>query len=92
MINIISSATFGGYLIHDNDIIRTLLWKTLFKNSSYADSQYLIPYTIFEIVVVFVVCTAIELIRIYTIEKIYIKRLDCISQKTIFTDKVFDKT
>lgn len=88
VINIISSATFGIYLIHDNDYIRPLLWKKIFDNSLYTDSAYLIPYTILEIIVVFVVCAVIELIRIYTMEKIYVKRTDDFSKKI---DAVLDK-
>ena len=34
-INIISSATFGVYLIHDNKLMRNLLWVKIFKNQSY---------------------------------------------------------
>lgn len=88
VINIVSSATFGIYLIHDNDYIRSLLWTKLFNNPLYADSTYLIPYTIFEIIVVFVVCAAIELIRKYTIEKIYVKWSDDFSSKI---DSVLEK-
>ena len=81
LINIISSSTFGIYLIHDDRLVRKMLWKTLFQNASHKDSEYLIVYTIFEIVVVFVVCAAIELFRIYAIERIYIKGLDILAEK-----------
>lgn len=88
VINIVSSATFGVYLIHDNDYIRPFLWTKLFDNPEYIDSEYLILYTIFEIIVVFIVCEVIELIRIYTIEKIYVKWLDVFSEKI---DSLLDK-
>ena len=70
-INIVSSACFGVYLIHDNNYIRPLLWHTLFKNAAYQDSRYLIPYTLLEIVLVFVACTILELLRIYLVERLY---------------------
>lgn len=90
VINIVSSSTFGIYLIHDNALIRKLLWKNLFNNVAYADSKYLIPYTIFEIIAVFVCCAAIELFRIYAVEKNYLKGLDSVSKKLDFAlDKVF---
>lgn len=79
-INIVSSATFGVYLIHDNDYIRNLLWNTVFQNTSYKNSNILIPYTILQIIIVFVVCTMIELLRICLIEKLYIKPLDTLSK------------
>ena len=57
-------------------MIRNALWRGIFKNANYAESRLLVPYTIFQIIVVFVVCTAIELFRIYVIEKRYIKHID----------------
>ena len=68
-INVLSSAMFGVYLIHDHPYVRPFLWKTVFKNRTYAKSNMLIPHSLFAIVTVFVGCTLIELIRIYAIEK-----------------------
>ena len=76
IINLISSATFGVYLIHDHPLIRPFLWETLFKNASYAGSVFLIPYSIMVICVVYIVCTIIELIRINVLEKRYLGLLD----------------
>lgn len=76
IINIISSATFGVYLIHDNGYVRPFIWKTVFKNAAYSESKYFIPYSIFVIAIVFVVCTIIELLRIYIFEKKYIKIIE----------------
>ena len=67
-INIISSATFGVYLIHDNKLMRNLLWVKIFKNQSYANSNKLILYSI-AILIVYILCTFIDLIRIYILEK-----------------------
>ena len=68
-INIISSATFGVYLIHDNKLMRNLLWVKIFKNQSYANSNKLILYSIETILIVYILCTFIDLIRIYILEK-----------------------
>lgn len=73
IINLIASATFGVYLIHDNDYIRNFLWNILFKNATFSNNNLLIPYSLFVIVIVFLVCTIIELFRIYVIEKNYLK-------------------
>lgn len=81
LINAIASATFGVYLIHDDNLVRPFLWETLFKDVSYADSNLLIPYSIAVIVLVFVVCTLIELFRIYVIEKHYMKSVDDLADK-----------
>ena len=80
-INVVSSASFGVYLLHDNAYVRTLLWNTIFQNSIYQDGNLLIPYTLIQIITVFVVCTGIELFRIYVIEKSYIKAVDFLSNK-----------
>ena len=74
-INLISSTTFGIYLIHDCDYMRTFLWTKLFKNASYAMKPNLIPYSIVVILIVFVTCSVIELGRMYLIERLYSKSL-----------------
>jgi surface polysaccharide O-acyltransferase-like enzyme len=81
LINIVSSATFGVYLIHDNAYVREFLWQILFKNASYAYSDKLIPYSIMVIILVYIACTVIELIRIYIIEKSYMSMVNNISEK-----------
>lgn len=70
-INLIASATFGVYLIHDNYFVRSFIWEKAFKNSSYSESNILILYSLFVIAIVFAVCTIIELLRIYVLEKNY---------------------
>lgn len=78
-INIVSSSTFGIYLLHECDYVRVYLWQTLFKNASYSDTLLLIPYSLMVIAIVFVGCSVIELLRIYVIEKRYMILLDKIS-------------
>lgn len=68
-INTLASATFGVYLIHENSIIRHLLWIEVFKNAQYQDSTFLIPYSIIVTAVVYVGCTIIDLLRQRLIEK-----------------------
>ena len=63
IINLLASATFGVYLIHDNNFVRHFLWYDLFHNASFQDSPYLIPYSTAVILAVYVVCTIIELLR-----------------------------
>lgn len=73
IINLIASSTFGIYLIHDNSFIRDFLWNLVFKNRSFSNSQFLIPYSIIVTVIVFVFCGIVELLRIYLLEKNYMK-------------------
>lgn len=88
IINIIASATFGVYLLHDNYLIRDLLWKKLFKTADLLQSNVLIPYTIMAIAAVFAACTVIELIRIYALEKNYMKIINRLSS---FIDSKIEK-
>ncbi len=97
LINTISSATFGVYLIHDNGYVRPFLWKTVFQNASYSDSKLLIPYSLIIIAVVFLGCSMIELIRIVLIEKSALRVINKVSMfidckiKTSISKKVSDR-
>ena len=63
IINLMASATFGVYLIHDNNLVRPFLWREVFRNASFQDSPYLIPYSIIVVLFVYVLCILIELAR-----------------------------
>lgn len=75
-INLIASATFGVYLIHDHQLVRPYLWKTIFHNADFQDSITIIPYSIIVCFLVYIVCTIIELLRQKTIERIYLRMID----------------
>ena len=96
-VNIISSATFGVYLIHENQYVAAFFWKKLFANASYSNRAILLPYSIAAIVIVYTVCTAIELVRIYGLEKHYTKAINKVSVKIeqlkekFFSLKIFEK-
>lgn len=68
-INVVSSCTFGVYLIHDNPIIRELLWHSWMDNTKYYNSPYLVWVLLGSSIIVFVICTIIEFIRQKTIAK-----------------------
>ena len=70
-INVIATATLGVYLIHDNNFVRPYLWKHLLNNQSMYHSEYLIIHAICSIILVYVICTIIDLLRQMTIEKLY---------------------
>lgn len=72
-INIVASTTFGVYLIHDNEYVRTFLWQTVFKQVCYYKSPFIVPYSFFAVFTVFIACTLIELLRQKTVEKIFMK-------------------
>lgn len=74
-INLIANSTFGVYLIHDNQIVRSYLWENLLKNNTYSESPYLILHLIISIIAVFIVCTMIDQFRIHIIEKKIVDKL-----------------
>ena len=87
LINTLGGATFGVYLIHDNYFVRQFLWKELFCNNSFASSDNLIIYSIGTVCIVYIVCTAIELLRQYFIERYYMKLFDFVEQKLLSKTK-----
>ena len=80
IINTLAKATFGVYLIHDDDYIRVFLWKKLFKNYVFINSKILIPYSIVVVLIVYALCTCIELFRIVILEEKYMKYIEKISK------------
>lgn len=68
-INTIGVCTFGVYLIHDNPIVRKVLWLQLFRNRDYSMSNTLIPRIIASVFIVYSISTLIEYARIRFVEK-----------------------
>ena len=67
-IQLIASATFGVYLIHDNKILRSYFW---FKNVEYQHTMLIIPYSIMIVLTVYILCTTVDLCRKYTFERLW---------------------
>lgn len=79
VINTISSATFGVLLIHaGSDAMRQFLWKDLLNISDmYFDTlPVLLLKTVGITIMIYVVCTVIDLVRIKLIEKPLFKKLE----------------
>lgn len=90
-INVIASATFGVYLIHDNYLIRDYLWIDFFKNASFQNSFILIPYSICVVLFVYVTCTIVDLLRKFTVEKIYLKYVNKLFSVIVTPFNIFIK-
>lgn len=76
VINTLAGTILGVYLIHDNEFIRPFLWYSVFKNSQFSESNYLIIHAVTAIALVFLGCVVIDLIRQITVEKYYEKFLN----------------
>lgn len=80
IINMVSSTTLGIYLIHDNYYFRNFLWENIFKVSNFSESKLLPLYSIFVVLIVFVFCCFLELLRINLIERKYMKLINKLSE------------
>ena len=92
LINTISKTTLGVYLIHEYNYLREIIWIKMFKNNLFQNSPFLIPYSILQIFIVFVLCSIIEYIREILIEN----RIDGIFSKisdllNIYLNKIINK-
>lgn len=75
IINVIASATFGVLLIHANsNNMRQWLWKDTLDNVGQFHAGNAIVHAIISITSVYVICTLIDLVRIYLIERPFFKR------------------
>lgn len=82
LINRMSSAVFGVYLIHENQTFRYFLWKyVLDLPDSIYYSRYFLVYACTIILGIYCVSTVIDLIRQQTIERLFMKLVDDIQPK-----------
>lgn len=63
-----AGAAFGVYLLHDNYLIRYLVWDT-FRASKVARTHWAVVYAAVVAVVVYLVCTCLELLRQWMFQK-----------------------
>ena len=77
IINTVSATTFGVLLIHANsDIMRQWLWKDVLDNVGMYRSNWMPLHTIGSVLIIFVVCSMIDLCRIHFVEKPFFTWLD----------------
>ena len=68
-INAVGGCTFGVYLIHDNPVVRDLLWKHWLNWELYFTSGSFILRLVLSVLLVYCVCTALEYLRQKTVAK-----------------------
>ena len=72
--NRIARSVMAIYLIHDNKMLRTVIWERIWPNKNYLESDYMLIHMVVKVFLVFVVALAIDQIRIgciITIRKIF---------------------
>jgi len=71
LINTIALSTLGIYLIHDNRIIRHMIWKEIIPvNLMEADTVMLLGTCAVKVLLVFIICLAIDQLRILLFGKL----------------------
>jgi len=76
-INAIAASTFGVLLIHANsDAMRQWLWKDLLNNVGAYNTNYFWLHAILSVLGIFVICTIIDMIRLWLLEKPLFKWYD----------------
>lgn len=68
-VNRIASCTFGIYLLHDNPLVRSLIWRNWLDNTVWYDSWLLTFCLLISSMIVFVGCIPVELLRQKVIAK-----------------------
>lgn len=75
-INIISSACFGVLLIHANSAaMRTWLWKDVVDCQGHYGAPWMLAYAITSVLVIYIICTILEIIRIRYFENIILNNV-----------------
>lgn len=73
MINVIATSTYGVLLIHANsDTMRKWLWNDVFNNVGVYNEHgltYIIGHLVFSVLVIYIVCTIIDQLRLIIVEK-----------------------
>ncbi len=88
LINTMGATTFGVLLIHaNNDAMREWLWKDLLDNVGAYGTNYLFAHAIISVVLIYIICTLIDIGRINFIEKPFFKFYDKIENKITATYK-----
>ncbi|MCR4687282.1 MAG: acyltransferase [Lachnospiraceae bacterium] len=70
IINFVARATFGVYLIHEHLYVR-FRWTSLFDPKKYFDKPYWILRAIGIVIIMFVVCASIDIVRIYLFKLLF---------------------
>ena len=70
VINLLAQSVFGVLLIHANsDAMRQWLWFDTLQNTRFFDSPWLILHAFGSVIGIYLICTAIDQIRIHLLEK-----------------------
>ena len=86
-INQIAVSVFGVYLIHDNNIVRPFLWRTVVQPCNYMDKPYMILYLLAVVFIVFILGIVIDKLVMSVAQKYIDKIVDLLSHINKFKRK-----
>lgn len=75
VVTLLSSLTFGVYLIHEQPEIRAFLWEKLLRPGNYVQSPFLILFLLGIALFVFLLCALLEYLRNRVSELFSIRKL-----------------
>ncbi|MGP1586943.1 MAG: acyltransferase family protein [Treponemataceae bacterium] len=76
IINTFASTSFGVLIIHtQSDYMRQLIWKDFLKILDFYNSKYLFLHMIVSVLIVYLTCAAIDMLRIRFLEKKFFNKI-----------------
>lgn len=80
-INALASCTFGVYLIHDHPLLSKILWCNLLQSARLQENRLLVLHALGSILLVFLIGTAMDLVRRRLIERLLFMLYDRLAQR-----------
>ena len=81
-INTVAASSFGVLLIHSHDeIMRRWLWRDVLNNVGFMETQWVYIHAFASVIGIYVICTAIDIVRFNLLEKPFFKWYDKIIAK-----------
>lgn len=75
-INAAAQSVVGIFLLHNNPLLKRVIWGMIFPNAEYMNSPFLILHMLIKVTAVFFLCLFIDQMRILFVEKPFVKWLD----------------
>jgi hypothetical protein len=81
---VLSPATLGVYLIHEHSLVRNYIYSSVLHISRYFESPFYIAAVFLNVLIVFVVCICIEMLRIRLFGKLENRIIDFLKSEQHF--------
>lgn len=90
VLNVLGSATLGVYLIHENDLMRIIIWDKIFPNVDFLHSDWYFLFYLLKVFTIFILFSFIDVLRKKYLES-YVSRWLSKVLKNIDLQKVWLK-